>query len=97
MERHAHHRQPCHTRVTQRGRPSDPDPDPIRFQRIQRSGGAIERTIERTEFINVIEAKDREERAKGREREQGQAQRGEGEEACVVEGVGHGRVRVAGE
>ena len=45
MERHAHHRQPCHTRVTQRGRPSDPDP--IRFQRIQRSGGAIERTIER--------------------------------------------------
>ena len=47
MERHAHHRQPCHTRVTQRGRPSDPDSDPIRFQRIQRSGGAIERTIER--------------------------------------------------
>ena len=46
MERHAHHRQPCHTRVTQRGRPSDPDP--IRFQRIQRSsGGAIERAIER--------------------------------------------------
>ncbi len=46
MERHAHHRQPCHPRVTQRGRPSDPDP--IRFQRIQRSsGGAIERTIER--------------------------------------------------
>ena len=46
MERHAHHRQPCHTRVTQRRRPSDPDP--IRFQRIQRSsGGAIERTIER--------------------------------------------------
>ena len=50
-----------------------------------------------TEFINVIEAKDREERAKGREREQGQAQRGEGEEAWVEEGVGHGRVRVAGE
>ena len=48
-------------------------------------------------FINVIEAKDREERAKGREREQGQAQRGEGEEACVVEGVGHGRVRFVGE
>ena len=45
MERHAHHRQPCHTRVTPRGRPSDPDP--IRFQRIQRSGGAIEQTIER--------------------------------------------------
>ena len=46
MERHAHHRQPCHTRVTQRRHPSDPDP--IRFQRIQRSsGGAIERTIER--------------------------------------------------
>ena len=45
MERHAHHRQPCHTRVTPHGRPSDPNP--IRFQRIQRSGGAIERTIER--------------------------------------------------
>ena len=95
MERHAHHRQPCHTRVTQRGRPSDPDP--IGFQRIQRSGGAIERTIERIECIHVIAAKDREERATGREREQGQAQRGEGEEAWVEEGVGHGRVRVAGE
>ena len=101
MERHAHHRQPCHTRVTQRGRPSDPDPirsDSSAYSAAAGpSNGRSSGSWCSAEFINVIEAKDREERAKGREREQGQAQRGEGEEACVEEGVGHGRVRVAGE
>ena len=63
MERHAHHRQPCHTRVTQRGRPSDPDP--IRFQRIQRSGGAIERTIERIVVFDRVHQHHRGERPGG--------------------------------
>ena len=43
-------------------------------------------------FINVIELKDREERAEGREREQGQAQKKQVRHEGVNGGLGHGKV-----
>ena len=51
-------------------------------------------------FINVIKLKDRGERAEGRERKKGQAQKEEVRHEGVNGGLGHGRVllvRVAGE
>ena len=51
-------------------------------------------------FINTIKLKDRGERAEGRERKYGQAQKDEVRHEGVNGGLGHGRVllvRVAGE
>ena len=51
-------------------------------------------------IINIIKSKDRGERAEGREREKGQAQKEEVRHEGVNGGLGHGRVllvRVAGE
>ena len=46
MERHAHHRQPCHTRDATRA-PIRSQSDPIRSQRnAQQSGRVVERMIE---------------------------------------------------
>ena len=106
MERHAHHRrQPSHTRDAVRA-PIRSDPNPIRSDPIpaQRSSGTVERMIEQTlcttESINTIKLKDRGERAQGRERKKGQAQKEEVRHDGVNGGLGHGRVllvRVAGE
>ena len=43
-------------------------------------------------FINIIELKDRRERAEGRERKKGQAQKAEVRHEGVNGGLGHGRV-----
>ena len=86
--------------VTQRGRPSDP----IRSQRSKAAGPSNGRSNESwwrtTESISAIKLEDRGERAQGRERKKGQAQKEEVRHEGVNRGLGHGRVllvRVAGE
>ena len=104
MERHAHHRQPCHTRDATWAPIRPPsDSDPIRSERSAAAGpsnGCSNKSWCTTESINTIKLKDRGERAEGRERKKGQAQKEEVRHQGVNGGLGHGRVlliRVAGE
>ena len=80
MERHAHHRQPCHTRDATRvpAKPIRSGSNPIRSQRSAAAGPLNRRSNKSwctTESINTIKLKDRGERAEWRERKKGQAQR----------------------